>query len=210
MTQDKIPVEDRVSAAFQQLKTAAAELNAVSDELGKSISALETALKQLNLGISTWVEFQGSSDDSTGAFWADELGYAKVNSRWGIALRSRSGNEYAEEGSVEEWLFNDAPRAMRVNAVDRLPDLLTQLVDAANKTTERIRTRISRAQQVVAAISPPRRPTAGEQASALEAASPQRRPTAGEQARALETASPQRAAAAALLRDSASRAGQRK
>ncbi len=40
----------RVSSAYKQLSSAATELNTVSDELGKFVSALDTALKKLNLG----------------------------------------------------------------------------------------------------------------------------------------------------------------
>ena len=45
---------ERVSSSYRQLSLAASHLNIVSDELGKSISVLDAALKKLNLGISTW------------------------------------------------------------------------------------------------------------------------------------------------------------
>jgi integrase len=44
-----------VAAFYSDLKTVAADLNAVSDELGKSISEIDTVLKNLNLGIVVWV-----------------------------------------------------------------------------------------------------------------------------------------------------------
>ena len=138
------------------LEAAATLLNAVSDELGESIATLDLALKRLNLGISTWVPMAGRDDEGTGWFSWRELGYAKIGSKWGISLRTRSGFYDADDsGSYEEWLFNDAPRALRIEAVDKLPELLEGLTKAASTTTTKIKDKIGRAEQVVAAITPP-------------------------------------------------------
>ena len=151
------PLPTKVSDSFQQLKAAAAQLNAVSDELGKPISALDAALQRLNLGVVTWVEIAGNFDGNTGDYWAREIGYAKLGSKWGIALRTRSGNAQDPDDEYgESWLFNDAPRALRVEAVDKLPEFLAELVKAANKTADEIKGKIGSAQQVVSAIVPPR------------------------------------------------------
>jgi hypothetical protein len=143
----------KVSASFQQLKAAATQLNAISDKLGKSISALDAALQRFNLGVETWVRISTYSEDD-GNYYFREIGYAKVGPKWGIALRTRQGHaEYPEGEHLEQWLFNDAPRALRVDAVDKLPELLEGLVKTASTTTEKIKDKIDLAQQVVAAIA---------------------------------------------------------
>lgn len=150
---EKQPVPD-VSASFQRLQDAATHLNAVSDELGKSITALDAALRPLNLGVSTWVSVESYEDPVTTDYWAKQLGYAKVGSKWGIALRHCRGNHNADfHNDPEEWLFNEGPRALRVKAVEKLPELLEALTRKATETAEDIKAQIGQAQHVVSAVS---------------------------------------------------------
>jgi hypothetical protein len=142
----------RVSASYQQLSSAAAELNALSDGLGKFVQALDSALKKLNLGIASWIRLDGREDGS-GNYTKRDLGYAKVGSRWGIALRAMTGNHNAPDGSaLEEWLFNDAPRALRIEAIEKLPDLFEHLGKEAEAATRQIKGKTERARQLVAAL----------------------------------------------------------
>ena len=142
-----------VSALFQRLVAAATQLNTVSDELGKSIAALDDLLKQLNLGVDTWVTIiQYSDEEQPGYFVSHALGYARVGSKWGIALRTIAGYEQDDPRDYRKdwWPFNDAPRALRIDAVDKLPDLLEALTKAATTTAEKIQDKIGQAQEVVA------------------------------------------------------------
>ncbi len=128
----------RITSAFEQLSTAAKNLNTASDELAKSVGQLDAALRKLNLGVATWVRLS-RSEDSQGTFSLRELGYAKVGGRWGIALRTIAGRDSSSEHeNREEWLFNDAPRALRIQAIDMLPDLLEKLVRDAQLTARNI------------------------------------------------------------------------
>src|SRR5262245_26037718 len=86
----------RISASYKQLTAAAGELNAVSDELGKFVTALDSALRRLNLGISTWLRLE-SREDGSGNYIKRDLGYAKVATKWGIALRTMTGNHNTPE-----------------------------------------------------------------------------------------------------------------
>jgi hypothetical protein len=144
---------ERVSASFQKLARSAEQLNAVSNELGKSIAALDAALKHLNLGVSTWVATYEDSNPLTGRFHTRGIGYAKVNGKWGIALRTIDG-DYTNPGfeDSEEWPFNDAPRSQRIEAVAKLPDLIEKLVEVAASVTDEISTKIKDAEQVAAGI----------------------------------------------------------
>lgn len=143
----------RISSSYRQLTQAATELNTVSDELGKFVSALDAALRRLNLGITTWIRLE-SREDGSGNYTKRDLGYAKVGNKWGIALRTMSGNHNAvEDSSVEEWLFNDAPRALRIESVEKLPDLFENLVKEAEAATRQIRSRTDHAQQLAGALN---------------------------------------------------------
>jgi hypothetical protein len=143
----------RISASYKQLTAAATELNAVSDELGKFVTALDVALRKLNLGIATWLRLE-SREDGSGNYIKRDLGYAKVGSKWGIALRTMSGNHNAlEESNVEEWLFNDAPRALRIESVEKLPDLFESLVKEADAATKQIKTKTHHAQALATALN---------------------------------------------------------
>jgi hypothetical protein len=156
MSNEDTPLLERVASYYSQLSTVAADLNAVSDELGKSIAEIDTALKKLNLGITTWVTISGDEgdhllDDYT--FWSHDLGYAKVAGKWGISLRTVTGDQHCPfPEEIEEWLFNDAPRSLRLEAIDKIPELLENLSKDAAKTTKDIRARIGETQAVVETI----------------------------------------------------------
>lgn len=176
MTEDT-PTTDRVADSFQQLKAVAAELNAVSGELGKYIAALDEGLQRLNLGVQAWVTIR-EFEERDGNYWRLQLGYAKVHRTWGIALSEVRGSYTDESCDEETWLFANAPRPHRVDAVDKLPDLLSTLIELARKTSAELREKIAKAQQIAAAFRAPR-PSAAAQARALEET------TAGDAARAL-------------------------
>ena len=152
MAQKEESLTHRVSASYQNLSAAATELNTLSDELGNLVQALDAALKKLNLGIASWIRLEGREDGS-GNYSKRDLGYAKVGNRWGIALRVFNGNHHApDESTVEEWLFNDAPRALRIEAVERLPDLFEHLGKEAETAAKQIKGKTERARQLATAL----------------------------------------------------------
>jgi hypothetical protein len=138
-TKEDSPIA-RVQKSFQFLSTSASELNAVSDQLGKVASRIDSAFQKLNLGIEGWVEFYTYTAPSL-HFWTRAVGYAKVGGKWGLAIRSASGHEEDNEYTdCEVWLFSNAPRALRIDAVDKIPELfdkLTTEVEATTKTVDK-------------------------------------------------------------------------
>jgi hypothetical protein len=155
MTSPDPSLSERMSKSYRMLSTAAANLNKVSDELGNSIAELDSSLKSLNLGIASWVciRFEEYNDQT---YYRFELGYDRIASRWGIALRTVRGHELADtEGSVEKWLFNDAPRNLRLEAIDKIPDLIESLAANTIRTAERIAEKIGQARETVRAVSGP-------------------------------------------------------
>jgi hypothetical protein len=127
-----------VESSYRKLSTVASELNFVSDELGKHVSELDAALKKLNLGIEVWVPIRGDGPDEHGEFWKEDLGYAKIGGKWGIALRSKSGNDFVDEVNIECWLFSDAPRPLRLASIIKIAELLEKLSAEAKVMVDQI------------------------------------------------------------------------
>ena len=142
----------KVESSYRKLSTVASDLNFSSDELGKSISQLDAALKKLNLGIPAWVSFRGNSDPNEGWYWNEDLGYDKVGGTWGIALRTMKGSGDPEHDQVETWLFNDAPRSLRLLAIEVIPTLLEKLSTNADETAKKIRLKLAEVQGVAAVV----------------------------------------------------------
>jgi len=171
MSDEEIPLSERVASYYSQLSSVAADLNAVSDELGKSIGEIDAALKKLNLGIATWVTISsgnGNRYHEDYSYWSRDIGYAKVGGKWGISLRKVDGDYQApDEETVEAWPFNEAPRSIRLEAIDKIPTLIETLSRDAIETTKKIRARLGEAKEVAEAIkgagnrpaqTPPRTP----------------------------------------------------
>jgi hypothetical protein len=153
MPTERESLSAKVQSSYQQLSKVAADLNAVSDELGKSIADLDAALKKLNLGVTKWIQIKLEEDPQTGDFSGDYLGYAKVGGKWGIALSKTSGNHnYGLDEGSEEWPFNEGPRELRLAAIGKIPDLLDKLSEAATKMAANVRDRLGEAQQVAGAV----------------------------------------------------------
>jgi len=145
---------ERVHASYLLLSAVASDLNSVSDELGKSVTELDSALKKLNLGISVWVSMRGNDGLPEDTWYRNEdLGYAKIGGKWGIALRTVSGDyQYPEHENVEEWLFNDAPRSLRLSAIGHVAELLDALSKEADETTKKLKAKLAEAQAVATAV----------------------------------------------------------
>lgn len=147
----------RVQSSYRQLAAAANNLNNVSDQLGETIAELDGALKKLNIGISAWVSVSIShyEQDPT-QYEGEELGYAKIAGKWGIGIRTISGDEDTpfglEETIKDQWHFNDAPRDLRLRAIDKIPELFERLTTDANASAQRIQQKLAHAKQLAAAI----------------------------------------------------------
>lgn len=150
-----VPPSERISASLlHSLADSAARLNSRSDELGKAVRPIDAALKKLNLGVTAWYPYRGSNEpDPGGDYSCQRIGYAKVGGKWGLALSTSSGNVNAEVDYYEEWLFNDAPRSMRLEALDYVPELLEHLVMEANRVAEDLQRKAETARDLAETIS---------------------------------------------------------
>ncbi|MES2392934.1 MAG: hypothetical protein V4555_14910 [Acidobacteriota bacterium] len=126
------------STHLKRLADSAAKLNEVSDRLTKQIEQIDAALKRLNLGVTAWVTIF-ESEDEDGNCLREELGYTRIGSRWGVALRTASGTRGDEcEPDRTFSAFADAPRQLRIKAVEHIPKLLDQISADAEAMVEKL------------------------------------------------------------------------
>jgi hypothetical protein len=148
---------ESISLSFQKLQSAASTLNSVSDDLAKFVARIDESLKKLNLGVSVWVSFHEWDDSHEGgsSYRSEDVGYAKINGRWAICLRKIAGDYTDPDREVgEEWLFNDAPRALRLEAVGKIAKLLEELSESATSMTTKVRGKLSEVEAIADAINP--------------------------------------------------------
>ena len=78
----------------------------------------------------------------------------KIGDKWGIALRKQSGEyQYPNQDSEEAWLFNEAPRWMRIEAIGKIPDLLEALLKATEDTTKKINDKTAEVYELAVAMN---------------------------------------------------------
>jgi hypothetical protein len=162
MTSNDSKVE-KVLTHFQTLSSVASSLNQASDELTKIVTILDEALKNLNVGLTVWVTFRSRAvEPEPDAYDDDQIGYGKVNGKWGIALRHIWGNYGWDAHDIEgPWLFNEAPREMRLHGVDKIPEVIAALGKEAFDITKKIHEKTQEVRKLANAIEK----IASEQAS---------------------------------------------
>jgi len=143
---------EKIQTHFQALSSVAPTLNAASDELTRAVTTLDEALKKLNIGVTAWVSFRsrGVANDE---YDDDQIGYGKVDGKWGIALRTIWGDLTLENfGGDGPWLFNDAPRELRLLAVDKIPELIEALGKEAFNTTKKVQEKTKQVLELTSVI----------------------------------------------------------
>ena len=92
--------------------------------------------------MSAWITFDHwfHEDEAPGIRHEERLGFAKTNNRWGLSLCrvEIDTDENDEESTSDAWLFNDAPRNMRLKAIEHLPDLVEALAREAEQTAKKV------------------------------------------------------------------------
>ena len=82
------------------------------------------------------------------------ISYTKIGDKWGIALNKESGDyNYPDQDAEECWLFNEAPRWMRIEAIGKIPDLLEALLKTTEDTTKKIKDKTAQAYELAVAMN---------------------------------------------------------
>jgi uncharacterized phage infection (PIP) family protein YhgE len=152
LTDSKI---SKIQTQFQNLTSVANSLNTASDELTKVVSVLDEALKKLNVGLEAWVTFSKWSDEHRSC--AEQVGYCKLNGKWGIAIQRLTTWTEAigqdEDDLDGPWHFNEAARDIRLEAVDKLPELIEELGKQALHTTKKVQEKTNQVRELATAIT---------------------------------------------------------
>ena len=152
----------RIQTSLRQLSSAASDLNTLSDQIGKVVARFDAELQKLNVGVPAWTRFRESTSQDRMHYSSDQVGYDKINGKWGLAIKTLSGHELEDEYSTyQEWLFNDAPRALRLKAIDKLPDVFEHLLVEVANTTKAVDKKLKELQELATALEP-LSPTAGK------------------------------------------------
>lgn len=127
-----------IQKRFATLADAASTLNEASDRLSAAIASLDDSLQKLNLGISVWFTYlDRARNDGSDRYDCDQIGYVKINGKWGLGIHRVWGDvgldDFHESGP---WAFNDAPREMRLMAVNKIPGLLHCMAENAINMTQ--------------------------------------------------------------------------
>lgn len=143
---------EKAQTHFQELSSSASSLNAASDELTRVVSVLEEALSKLNIGLTVWVTFRSRAVHPP-EYDMDQIGYSKINGKWGIAIRHVWGDvQIDEHGEDAPDLFNNAPREMRLSSVDKIPELIEELGKQALETTKRVEQKTNEVRELASII----------------------------------------------------------
>jgi hypothetical protein len=151
------PTIAKLQTDFQALSEIASQLNVASDGLTKTVAILDEALKKLNVGLTVWVTFRRRANDEQPLLYdLDQIGYTKVNGTWGLAVQ----HIWGDEGAPDPWedsdgplLFNDAPREMRLQSVDKIPEVIAELAKEASDTTKRMQEKTKQVLELAEAIN---------------------------------------------------------
>ena len=164
MPNNDTPSPDEITASFERLAVAAMRLNAVSDKHGQQVSAIEAVFQGLNIGVQCWVDF-ANYRSANGVIEDRSVGYAKVGPKWGLAIRIDEYPEHDPEASDPElWPYREAPRTLRLQAFEKVPQLIDKLVTETNTLADKIKAQIPQVQLVaetLTAASKARKPKGG-------------------------------------------------
>lgn len=149
----------KVEASLKQLSSLSKSLNEASDQLSKQVSAIESAINEFKLGIWGWVrtpiltESELSDPDQEGhqylLEYCHQLGYGKHKGKWGLLV----SYGWVASDESEIMFLRDAPRDVRIKAMDRIPDLLDVLAKEMSSVTQEASKKASEAKELAAALN---------------------------------------------------------
>ena len=152
MSQQNPSAFDRTTVALNELRPATQGVNDAAEQLAKSISSIERTLKSMNVNFEAWTTYRDGDDDHNFDHW--DVGYSRVNGRWGICVRTVTGSTYnPDEMTVTPWHFNESPLYLRPQAVTKLPELLEALVKTAPNVEQKLRAAADQAAQIAQAVN---------------------------------------------------------
>jgi hypothetical protein len=78
------------------------------------------------------------------------VGYDKWAGKWCLQVHSF----YADNEALQEWTLRDAPREMRMHAIEGIPKLLEKLIAEALKLTQQLADKTAEARTLAQSMQP--------------------------------------------------------
>jgi hypothetical protein len=144
------PEESMIQQQCTELAALATELNTASSSLNNTIAEINRQPAALNIGLEVWVGTYNSN--------AYEVGYAKIDSGWGLATRNvfePSDDDDAGESNAQNIGYSEAaslmlaPRSIRIDALNNLDQIINSLKTEAKSSINTIRN----AKKIAAALT---------------------------------------------------------
>lgn len=130
-----------MSSPFSRLQELSDRLNQSSDSLNKLAEEVEAQFAALRLGIEVWVDTPVTKktfvDEKAGVPYDEEIyfGYAKkCDGKWGLCIQKF----YPDPDHEVKIPFPQAPRPMRLKALEQLPALIKQFETKAETVIKEV------------------------------------------------------------------------
>lgn len=150
----------KAEVALSKLTSMSQTLSSASDQLTQHIAEIESALNDLNFGVWAWVkddpleveEISAVDNDGQGPLvhHIQQLGYGKHKGKWGFLVASGTQESWGTDVTIT--FLRDAPREIRLRAVDRIPKLLDMVAEGLNQITQETTEKVAEAREIVAAL----------------------------------------------------------
>jgi hypothetical protein len=126
---------------FSRLQDLSNDLNKKSDELNESLKAFEAKLASLRLGVTAWVSPPlEKATEVDGNEFITKLGYSKVTGSWCLTLVYDDDFSSGDPNSPYPRYtpLSQAPRDLRILAVEQLPKLLKEIEKRADEAVKEV------------------------------------------------------------------------
>ena len=142
---------EQITELLSELQKSAQQLNEASDSINEIISSIEKQIIDSKVGLERWVRLNATEptevyDYNRNKFIqreATDVGFAKLEDGWALAVRTVTyETAEGEEDPVVNYgtpeRLSRAPRALRIDALEKMPDLIKSLTLAATSKLEAI------------------------------------------------------------------------
>jgi hypothetical protein len=135
----------RLNKALSRAREVAAQLGPATDRLNTLIQAVETAIAELQLGVTAYVRM--NPDDPN---WAHLLTFGKFSNDWQLLIESGP-----DGGDREDWSatpLRNMSRELRLQAVDLIPELIEKLIEEAASQVKAVQAKATQVENILAEL----------------------------------------------------------
>jgi len=147
-----------VESDLKALATASKTLNNLTDQLTEQVAQIESVISALNLGLRVSVTVHSYSSDEEPWLSSDlRLSYDKNDGKWGFEIEEfdEDQNDPDHYRNYKSWTFKDAPRALRLEVVHHIPDLIKALVKESETVAKQVTEKLEDAKAIASTLFKP-------------------------------------------------------